>query len=146
MNSAHPAQQASTSDSLIRPFHPNWVPAGGHTSVRTGIYFDVVAIPGPRGQELADKLIRLFDCNPGAIYQQGTAADELVYFVTAPKTTDRFRWPPGVLHYGDGGTQSVEVPALDCAPISWSWLSYPTHRREFVDCARLHELVRQLWD
>ncbi|MCX4546877.1 hypothetical protein [Streptomyces sp. NBC_01565] len=120
------------------------MPVAGHNPVRTGIYFDVVAIPGARGQELADTLIRLFDCHPGAIYQRGTSPDERVYFITAPKTTSQFRWPPSVLHYGDGETQSVKVPALDCSPTSWSWLSYPTHRREFVDCARLHELVRQL--
>ncbi|KPI10705.1 hypothetical protein OV450_8498 [Actinobacteria bacterium OV450] len=127
--------------STVRPFHPPWVPAGGATSVRTGIYLDVVTIPGTRGQQIADHLIHLFDCHPGGIYQN--ADNELVHFATEPKTTHQFRWPPGVGQYGEAGTLSVDVPALDCAPAPWSWLSLPTRRREFVDCDNLHALVRQ---
>ncbi|MFB6808890.1 hypothetical protein [Streptomyces sp. NPDC056387] len=125
----------------IQPFHPRWVPAGGATSVRMGIYLDVVTIPGTLGQQIADQLIQLFDCHPGGIYQNADA--ELVHFAAEPKTTNQFRWSPGIGHYGGAGTLSVEVPALDCAPFPWSWLSLPTHRREFVDCQTLHALVQR---
>ncbi len=139
MNTAHLIHRA-TPLTRIRPFHPDWVPAGGHIPLRTGIYFDVVTIRSELGQQIADRLIQLFDCHPGGIYQRASGSGA-VHFVTLPSSADQFTWPRGALHCGAEKSELVEVPALDSAPDPWSWLSLPTRRREFVDCARLHDLV-----
>ncbi|EDX21282.1 hypothetical protein SSAG_01073 [Streptomyces sp. Mg1] len=132
MNTAHLIHRAAPL-TRIRPFHPDWVPAGGHIPLHTGIYFDVVTIRSELGKQIADRLIQLFDCHPGEIYQRASGSGA-VYFVTPPSSVDQFTWPRGALHCGAEKSELVEVPALDSAPDPWSWLSLPTRRREFVDC------------
>lgn len=124
--------------------HPavGWVPAVGVQLRKAGVQFDAVRLEGEYGREIADELAAMTGGDPGPVVESG-AGRRYVYFLVAPRSTVRHRWPEGVTRLTSGvyRTSFIPVPARKGHTWPLSWRYPPTAPDRFVHTLLLRSVI-----
>ncbi|MBD3934117.1 hypothetical protein IF129_21470 [Streptomyces chumphonensis] len=123
-----------------------WVPLLGVQLRLAGVYFDAVRVRGPQGRHIALRFAELTGGDPGPVILERDG-ERAVYFLIAPGSEARRRWPAGAELLTSGGTSRdprssyVGVPALAGGTWPLSWHTPPSPDGRMVHTALLHAVL-----